>query len=355
MTRPLVSVIIPTFNSARWIGETIQSVLAQTYRPIEIILGDNGSTDRTLEIAESFGDPVSVARATVRGPGAARNAGLDAARGEFVQFLDSDDLLEPWKIERQMATLQRTGADFVWGPFWMYEEMPNGEFVRTRRRVPSLGSDIALDLFSSEGWLQIGCVLQRQTPAVSALRFIPSLHLEEIDYHVRAALMGARFAPGDGDSGLLFRQHLEPRVSNGPATRIAAGVARNARMMFDWWSARNELTAVRREALSRGLIYAARTMASSAPSQFDGIVAELRAIDPDFERLLPRKLRSLSRLIGYERAERAAAAMHRVRRVACAAVRAAPADEEGRVATVPPDPAPALSPKDPERRQGVPP
>ncbi len=100
---PLVSVIIPVFNGARYIGEAIHSVLAQTHSAIELIVIDDGSTDGTPGIAQSFGDRVSYQAQPNCGSGAARNRGVKLAQGEFLAFLDADDLWLPDKLERQLA------------------------------------------------------------------------------------------------------------------------------------------------------------------------------------------------------------------------------------------------------------
>ena len=90
---PLVSVVIPCYNSARYLGETIESVLAQTYARVEVIVVDDGSTDATPKIAQSY--PVQYVYQTNRGISAARNAGVVHSRGKYVQFLDHDDRLLP--------------------------------------------------------------------------------------------------------------------------------------------------------------------------------------------------------------------------------------------------------------------
>lgn len=114
---PLVSIIIPNFNRENIVGETVQNMLDQTHEPKEIIVVDDGSTDRSLEALEEFGDQIQVIAQKNAGPGAARNAGLRAAKGEFVQFMDSDDLALPNKLATQVAALTKTGADIAIGPW----------------------------------------------------------------------------------------------------------------------------------------------------------------------------------------------------------------------------------------------
>jgi len=98
----LVSVVIPAFNGAAYIGETIASILAQTYRPIEVLVVDDGSTDRTAEIVQRFGEPVRYLRQENAGTAAARNRAVAESRGEFIALLDQDDLWVPHKLERQI-------------------------------------------------------------------------------------------------------------------------------------------------------------------------------------------------------------------------------------------------------------
>jgi glycosyltransferase involved in cell wall biosynthesis len=107
MAHPLVTVVIPTHNYARYLAEAIESVLAQDYRPLEIIVIDNGSTDETRSVVEPFRERgVTYIYEENTGPGSARNTGIDLARGELVAFLDADDAWLPQKTSTQVAHLQ---------------------------------------------------------------------------------------------------------------------------------------------------------------------------------------------------------------------------------------------------------
>ena len=98
---PLVSVIIPTHNSAAFIGQALQGVLAQTYRGYEVIVIDDGSTDDTQEVLRQFGSQIRYLYQDNQGPAAARNAGIRLAQGEFVCLLDADDTWAPNKLALQ--------------------------------------------------------------------------------------------------------------------------------------------------------------------------------------------------------------------------------------------------------------
>jgi glycosyltransferase involved in cell wall biosynthesis len=102
--QPLVSVIIPVYNGARYLRAALESVFAQTYRPFEVIVVDDGSIDDSGDIAQSFPE-VRYVRQKNQGVAAARNNAIDAARGEFFAFLDQDDLWTPEKLRLQVRHL----------------------------------------------------------------------------------------------------------------------------------------------------------------------------------------------------------------------------------------------------------
>ena len=113
MSDPLVSVVIPTYNRADLVAAAINSVLGQTYSNIEVIVVDDGSTDKTEEVLADFGSTISVIKQANAGPAIARNRGIAAARGEIIAFLDSDDLWLPTKLARQVQSLDMAGPDAI--------------------------------------------------------------------------------------------------------------------------------------------------------------------------------------------------------------------------------------------------
>ena len=110
----LFSVIIPTYNRASLLRETLQSVFAQTFKDYEVIVVDDGSTDNTLEILRGYSE-VKVLTQSNRGPGAARNLGVSQSQGRYLAFLDSDDIWFPWSLETYAAVIDQTSPSFVAG------------------------------------------------------------------------------------------------------------------------------------------------------------------------------------------------------------------------------------------------
>ena len=120
---PLVSILIPAYNSQEWISESIESALAQTWAKKEIVIVDDGSKDQTLAIAKRYESKgVKVATQPNQGAAAARNTAFDLAQGDYIQWLDADDVMDPRKIEFQARRIQdgiskRTLLSGAWGHF----------------------------------------------------------------------------------------------------------------------------------------------------------------------------------------------------------------------------------------------
>jgi glycosyltransferase involved in cell wall biosynthesis len=115
LSGPLVSVILPAYNRAGWVARAIDSVLSQTHRHLELLVIDDGSTDDTLQVLESFGARIKLLRQTHAGASAARNLGLERARGEFVAFIDSDDVWSAERLSRQLPLFDRAEVGLVFG------------------------------------------------------------------------------------------------------------------------------------------------------------------------------------------------------------------------------------------------
>lgn len=144
--RPLVSILIPAHNSETWIAETLRSALAQTWEPKEIIVVDDGSTDRTLAIAKEF-EPygVRVVWQENQGASAARNNAFSLSKGEYIQWLDADDLLAPDKISLQMELAQNLSRRLLISGPW-------GRFMYRPYRAEFVPSSLWCDLTPTE-WL----------------------------------------------------------------------------------------------------------------------------------------------------------------------------------------------------------
>ncbi len=181
MDLPLVSIVIPAYNHKQYIEQTVDSCLAQTYPNCEIIVVDDGSTDGTGEIlAARYGERIQYIYQQNRGLPAARNAGTDAAKGEYIQYCDSDDQLLPTKVERCVELLQtQADAVFAYTHCDFVEEDGRTVIPRLHSMLPS--GDIFCKLLNGpQGNFIMECApLVRRQAVIEVGRFNESLRAAE--------------------------------------------------------------------------------------------------------------------------------------------------------------------------------
>lgn len=195
---PLVSVIIPAFNSEKYIAETINSALCQTYRNIELIIVDDGSTDRTLEIVKQISlkdNRVKYFSIPPAGrPSVPRNFGIQKANGEFIAFLDSDDLWIKEKLDYQVKyLLQNQDKIFVYS---MCVTFGNVSFFSPFYEVLPLLFKISKshnDLINKGNSIQPSTVLVRKAHLLEVNGFDedPELKVEDYDLWIRLSMLGS--------------------------------------------------------------------------------------------------------------------------------------------------------------------
>jgi len=196
MTSPRVSVIIPAYNAAAFIGETLASVYAQTSKNFEVIVVNDGSPDTEdleCELAR-FPEKLRYVKQENQGAAAARNTGIKNARGEFVAFLDADDTWLPNFLEKQLELLQRTGADFVYADALLTGNSPLAG--RTFMEVqPSRGEVTAASLLAVQVTVLTSTVLARKEPVIAVGMFDVTLRRgHDFELWLRLAKHNIRFA-----------------------------------------------------------------------------------------------------------------------------------------------------------------
>lgn len=192
----LVSTIVPVYNRAALLREAVASVLAQTYRPVEVVVVDDGSSDDTpracAELAERHTE-VRTSRIPNGGPGLAREAGRQLARGEFVQYLDSDDLLRPRKFELQVAALRaRPECGVAYGPTWERALEHPGPGWASTHGAESLET-LFPALLSFRPW-QTPAPLYRRSVVEAVGAWTDLWQEEDVEYDARVAALGVRLA-----------------------------------------------------------------------------------------------------------------------------------------------------------------
>jgi len=194
--KPLVSVIIPAYNSAEFMGETLDSVFAQTFNSYEVIVINDGSSDtKELEqVLQRYPANLRYIKQENQGAGAARNAGLRAARGEFVAFLDADDTWLPTFLEHQMELLKRKNADIVFCDAMLFGDsrLAGRTFMQVE---PPTGDVTTENLLAVNVTVLTSSVLSRKQPILDVGLFDKSLRRgQDFDLWFRLAKADARFA-----------------------------------------------------------------------------------------------------------------------------------------------------------------
>lgn len=202
----LVSVIVPVYNRRDWITDTLDSVWMQTYRPVELIVVDDGSNDgsihRTLEWKESHrtdpGFTVQVLKQENSGAPVARNLGLISSSGEFIQFLDSDDMIQPDKFARQVAELQRTRADAVVCDFVTFDSEGMEVIRKTDTRLMRTSRSLLaahLDWDRGSPLYTTGLALYRRASVVAVGPWNENLPIwQDFEYNARFLSWGPKVA-----------------------------------------------------------------------------------------------------------------------------------------------------------------
>lgn len=197
MLNPLVSIIIPAYNRENTVAETIRSVQDQTYKNLELIVVDDGSTDKTYEVLKDFGDTIKIIRQANAGVSAARNTGIKEAKGEIITFLDSDDLWLPQKIEKQVTILNALGPEIpcCWcNSLMSRSDGSKVDTLKIQRLNPNEDQGIwinPLEFFAARFVLMNQAIAVRRSAMKKLVGFEENLWvLEDLEFALRLAMLG---------------------------------------------------------------------------------------------------------------------------------------------------------------------
>lgn len=244
---PPVSIIIPCYNAERFVGDTIESALKQSYPNIEVIVVNDGSTDGSLEVVQSFGDRIRVYSGPNRGASAARNCGFEMAQGDWIHYLDADDVIHPDKIAISLqAHTTFPDTSFIWSPLRHVDT----EF-RLSLRHSKKDNTTALPLCS----YVTNALHAAHAPATALFQrtFLGQVgpwdtnlrRWTDLEYHSRIAALRPSYVALP-EALYFYRQHSGPRISaaNASFTGFEAGCSalERARATLNaTWPDKNEL------------------------------------------------------------------------------------------------------------------
>jgi glycosyltransferase involved in cell wall biosynthesis len=311
--RPTVSVVIPCRNAQAWVAETISSVVSQADLTIELIVVDDGSDDRSAEIAtEAAGGRLTLIRQPPSGVSRARNVGTAAASAPYLQYLDADDMLMPGTLAARVAALDASQADVAYCDWQRWQRGRDGTFGPNGVVQRVLSERPELELLD-DAWWPPGALLYRRELVDRLLPWREDLPvIQDARFQQDAAFAGARFVHVPA-VGLRYRVHETGSLSSRDRVAFIDDCFRNVSDLQDRWQAAGTLDQERRRALLRGYSFVVRSYFQKDRGKFSTALERARTLDPRFVPEGPRSLRLLSRALGYPTAERVAAGWRAVK------------------------------------------
>ena len=266
----MISVVIPCYNAAATLRETIDSVLAQDTQ-CEMIVVDDGSSDASAEILQSYGERLRWLSTPNRGASAARTLGTEMARGRFIQYLDSDDLLVPGTLAARRAALEASGADVAHTDWQKLEQEADTSFRLAdlmRPDTAAIERDAETAAATGTFWAPPAALLYRRDIVERIGSWSPSLPvIQDARFLFDAAALGARFQYVPG-VGALYRV-TAGSLSRRSTARFIADCARNAEEIEALWRRQEPLSNARRKALAGMWTHVATSALINGLDQFE--------------------------------------------------------------------------------------
>jgi glycosyltransferase involved in cell wall biosynthesis len=300
-----ISIIIPCFNAERWVGEAIESCLAQSHPPDEIIVVDDGSTDGSADAISRFGDRVRYVHQANAGGCRARNVGFALSTGAFIQFLDADDFLLPGKLEHQAAVMAETGVAAVYGDWQHQFHEPDGRVWLQEPKISGTPPDI-LEALIADWWVPPVALLYRRKIVEAVGGWDESLPAaQDRDFFLRVAMAADRieYAPGCES---VYRRYGAVTVSTGSLERWALSHLRVSEKMEALLAKAGRLTPAYQRALARSYFALARNISDFDAPRARAVECHVRMLDPGFSPPGNPLYAVCYRLLGFSGAERAA-------------------------------------------------
>lgn len=224
---PLISIIVPTYNVEKYIRTCIESILAQTYRNIEVIIVNDGSTDQSLAVISDLicsHHNIKVINQKNQGVSVARNTGIDAATGKYIAFVDPDDKIKPDFVSSLYQIADKTGADIVRGSFRDFNgNIPKGWVPDFN--VPTNYGTIVLDQFLSSNisFVVWSSIYRLDFINSNHIRFTPGILFEDADFTIRAYML-AKLVATSPEPNYAYR-------INRPGSILTTKTTKNAKKM----------------------------------------------------------------------------------------------------------------------------
>lgn len=305
---PKISILIPCYNAHQWIAQAIDSALQQTYVNKEVIVIDDGSTDNSLSVIQSFGTDIRWETSANNGGNAARNRLLEMSTGEWLQYLDADDYLLPNKIEKQVKCIyQMPYADILYGPSISEYYGTDGRIFQEIVPIPEPHDSWIL----LARWFlpQTGSPLWRKQAIIDVGGWRPDQPCcQEHELYLRLLIADKRFEYFSM-AGSVYRQWSEQTVCKKDKPEVFRRRLEIENELEAYLHKSNLLTPERQYAINQARFECARTIWLNAPSWANTLIGQIHSRDRTFcpeGAAAPNLYRWVYRLIGFDAAEKIA-------------------------------------------------
>ena len=294
-----VSVIVPVFNGQKYIDQTIESLIFQNINLIDIIIINDGSTDINYDYLKLRYPKIGILRTKNRGVSAARNLGFQESRGKYIVFLDSDDLLLPDKIQRQLIIAKETGADVVYGNWQKLIQDHNGNWIKGPKIERELGKDPDIDFFT-HFWCPTGAYLFKRSIVEKVGGFRLDLPvIQDARFALDCALAGAKFVH-DPEIFCLYRVHKTGSVSTRNQLKFDLDCLLNSEQVAEIYKKRGLFEGERKKAVGWSGDYLAKQFGNKYITAYERAVKLFINASPEANSVLSTKMRILSYIFGYK-------------------------------------------------------
>jgi glycosyltransferase involved in cell wall biosynthesis len=300
----LVSVIIPAYNSSKTIEKTLQSVFEQDYKSIEIIVVNDGSTDNTEQVLSQYFDKIKYIHQANAGVSVARNTGYSVAEGEYIQYLDSDDLLAKGKISIQIEALKNNNAEVAYGDWIKFTE---SEHVFKELEIVSreIQGRAEIELIT-DFWVPLAALLYKRTITEKIGSWNLKLPIiQDARYALDAALNKAVFLYTPSVVA-YYRAHDSGSLSTKNKLGFMLDCFENAKQIDTIWRKDYNADVEKKNAIIQVLRFCVTEFSTHDKIKHKEAIDYILDIEPNYVPENSRGMRAMSKLIGYRNAERIA-------------------------------------------------
>jgi glycosyltransferase involved in cell wall biosynthesis len=301
MSPARISIVVPCYNAARYIGEALESAFQQQDVTLQVIVVDDGSEDDSMDVVRK-GFPAAQIVSTERaGPSAARSRGTALAEHELIQYLDADDLLSAGKLAVQARALASTGADVAYGDWARFTVDGDGNKIIQPPMRRQLTACPEVDLFDGFWCPTAAYLFHRRIIDRTAGWSMTLPVIQDARFVLDCALEGGQFRYCPGIAA-YYRVHQSGSVSTRSRTAFLQDCFVNAREVCEWWERRGALDDRRRRAVADACNHVARGIVNLDGKTFESACQLMAKVCPGYVPRASAPFRWAVRSLGYRRA-----------------------------------------------------